>query len=143
MPSPVNDLDFIAARIDFDGPGGCWLWTGKSLRDDSYGIFRRGKRGRAVPAHRAVLEFFVEPIPPGLVVDHLCRVHKCVNPDHLEVVTHRENVWRGLMGVMKTSCVNGHEFTPENTRISSTGGRRCRTCKLNHGAAYRARRRAS
>ncbi len=69
---------------------------------------------------------FKGPIPEGLELDHLCRVRHCVNPDHLEAVTHRENIRRGLGGP-RSHCINGHEFTPENTSLKR-GWQACRAC---------------
>jgi hypothetical protein len=67
-----------------------------------------------------------------LKLDHLCRNPACVRPDHLEAVTARENTLRGIgptaVNALKTHCVHGHEFTPENTRMK--GIRRvCRECQ--------------
>lgn len=71
----------------------CWLRT--AMNDKAgYGSFNH-TWDRKVPAHRYAYEFCVGPIPEGLQIDHLCRVHNCVNPDHLEPVTARENVRRG------------------------------------------------
>ncbi len=70
----------------------CWLWNAH-LDREGYGGFSVG--GMSVPAHRWAYEFCVGPIPDGLTIDHLCRVHNCQNPDHLEPVTRRENVRRG------------------------------------------------
>lgn len=68
--------------------GGCWPWQG--FTDfNSYGRFSRYGL-----AHRFAYEFLVGPIPKGLEIDHLCRNKSCVNPDHLEAVTHRENIRR-------------------------------------------------
>lgn len=111
-------------------PGaGCWLWTGPS-RDGRYGTIRC--KGVVIPAHRWAYEHFVGPIPPGLEPDHLCRNTFCVNPDHLEIVTPRENVRRSEsppgINARKTHCIHGHEFTPENTQTWH-GKRQCRTCK--------------
>lgn len=69
----------------------CWLWTA-SLSTNGYGQFT--PYGRTVPAHRFSYETFVGPIPPRLEIDHLCGVRRCVNPDHLEPVTHHENMRR-------------------------------------------------
>lgn len=66
----------------------CWLWTAGRHRD-GYGQTSRGKK-----AHRVAYEFVKGPIPEGLEIDHLCRVRLCVNPDHLEAVTHKVNMQR-------------------------------------------------
>jgi hypothetical protein len=82
-------------------------------------------------------ELFVNPVPAGLQLDHLCRVRSCCNTDHLEPVTLQENVRRGLTGKTnhhqgsKTSCMRGHPFDADNTYVyKGTGHRQCKTC--NH-----------
>jgi hypothetical protein len=73
---------------------GCWLWIAhRNTRD--YGTIRDG--AHRLSAHRLAHELHIGPIPDGLVIDHLCRVHCCVNPDHLEAVTQHENMLRGLL----------------------------------------------
>jgi hypothetical protein len=121
---------------------GCWLWTAHVGRD-GYG------RYRCSMAHRVAYELLVGPIPEGLHIDHLCRVRNCVNPAHLEAVTCKENVMRGV-GVTvslagRTHCLHGHEFTPENTylrRRHSTLIRVCRRCKADSQAKLRRKRNA-
>jgi hypothetical protein len=71
---------------------GCWLWTGGK---DTTGYGRKSVKGRLQPAHRVFYEAARGPIPSGLVLDHLCRVKLCVNPDHLEPVKQVTNVRRG------------------------------------------------
>lgn len=111
-----------------DAVSGCWNWTG-SRNNMGYGTLAVGghKKGKA---HRASYEHFVGPIPAGLTLDHLCRNRLCVNPEHLEPVTHEENVRRGARGVLKTHCKHGHEFTPDNIYWTGPGRshRRCRAC---------------
>jgi hypothetical protein len=100
--------------------------------------------GTTAAAHRVAYEMLVGTIPKGLDLDHICHNgsgcgggescphRRCVNPDHLEPVTHRENMLRGetvaAMHARKTHCIHGHEFTPENTRIKRDGSRNCRAC---------------
>lgn len=106
----------------------CWLWRGYTRK--GYGTFVP-RVGQKMPAHRFAYEFCVARIPTGLTLDHLCRVRSCVNPDHLEPVTNRENVLRGVgltaRNAVKTHCLRGHEYTPQNT-IQQANGRACRTC---------------
>jgi hypothetical protein len=112
-------------RYDVDG-NGCWIWTGP-LDRDGY-----GKMSMGTGAHRKFYEHYVGPIPAGLTIDHLCRVKACVNPAHMEPVTARENNLRGdtIYGrnARKTHCVNGHEFSAENTRRDPDGARVCKAC---------------
>lgn len=104
----------------------CWLWQRYCDRN---GYGQVGRDGRVVYAHRAAYEMFVGEIPPGLVIDHLCRNPSCVNPEHLEPVTNKENSRRGLKEALKTHCVNGHPYTSKNVGRGVTGRRYCRVCK--------------
>jgi hypothetical protein len=110
--------------------GGCWLWMGGRRNKEGHGGFAVS-HDRVVPAYRFAYEHYRGSIADGLVPDHLCRTPQCVNPWHLELVTPRVNTLRGrapsAMNAQKTHCVRGHQFTPENTRISS-GRRICRAC---------------
>lgn len=120
-------LDIIEDKFVFD-PSGCWLWTASC---DSKGYAQMRLNGKTVRGHRAVYEVLYGPCPPG-VGDHLCRVRHCVNPDHLEFVTNRENILRGTgfsaRHAAKTHCSKGHPYDEENTHISPRGERRCREC---------------
>jgi HNH endonuclease len=107
----------------------CWLWMG-GRNSKGYPYFYDGSRTRR--AHRVAYELVCGVIPAGMTLDHLCRVRHCVNPAHLEPVSDRENILRGNgwsgRNARKTHCPQGHEYTPENTRIHTSGGRLCVTC---------------
>lgn len=125
-------------RYIVDPDTGCWNWTGP-LRGKGYGVLHIN--GKRFIAHRWFYERLVGPIPLGLCLDHLCRNKRCVNPAHLEPVTNRENVLRGIgetaQNSAKTYCPKGHEYTPENTRIGHHGSRQCRECdRLYHLNRY-------
>jgi hypothetical protein len=125
---------------------GCWLWTG-SVTAQGYGSFWFGRDGfRQVRANKAAYLLFRGPLPVGMQTDHLCKTPRCVNPDHLEAVTHAENMRRerrplaptsaplgtrnlGRHNDRKTHCWRGHPFSPENTTRPSRGGRECRSCR--------------
>lgn len=122
---------------------GCWEWTSftnGSHRWQGYGKVTLGP-GRYVYAHRAVYEELRGPIPEGLELDHLCRNHACVNPWHLEPVTHRENMRRSVLGSV-TECVNGHPFDDANTYTRKGGGRVCKACRADRMRRYGAVRRS-
>lgn len=119
---------------------GCWLWRGSAT---STGYGQLHVKGSPRKAHRLSYEHFKGRIPDGLQIDHLCRQPFCVNPDHLEAVTNRENTLRGTAGdaqLARTHCPSGHEYTESNTR-RWRGRRHCKTCNRAAGARYRARKR--
>ena len=90
----------------------CWTWTAATA--NGYGAFylgRSNKRVELMGAHRWSYLINVGPIPDGLVLDHLCRNPRCVNPEHLEPVTPQVNAERGLWGDLKTHCPAGTRTT--------------------------------
>lgn len=124
---------------------GCWEWS--AGRQQGYGRLRL--RGQTRRAHVIVYEWLMGPVPGGMVLDHLCRNRACVRPDHLEPVTDRTNILRGFgtgaQFARRTHCVNGHEFTPENTYYCETWGHRargCRACRAARSRNLRLRRNA-
>lgn len=126
-----------------DGTG-CWPWQ-RSRDPSGYGRIQVGGRstngGRLLGAHRIAYKLVKGPIPEGLQIDHLCRNRRCINPDHLEAVTMRENTLRGF-GVAacharQTHCKRGHPFDEANTDRGEAGRRRCRICtRLRVRARY-------
>lgn len=129
--------DRFWSLVDVGGP--CWIWTG-TLDYKGYG--RAMYRNQPIRfTHRIVWEMLVGPVPEGLELDHLCRVRACCNPDHLEPVTHAENMRRGITAT-KTHCPKGHPYAGENLKVNSRAGRQCRTCSAYHSAQSKARKRA-
>lgn len=114
-----------------DGDDGCWEWTGH-IEPDGYGLVRR--EGKNLRAHRFVFMMFKGEISQGLQLDHLCRNRRCVNPSHLEPVTHRENQMRGetiiAANASKTHCPRGHELIEGNLVVTALkkGMRTCKRC---------------
>lgn len=126
------------ARVNKDGPiperrpdlGPCWLWLGAKT-GNGYGLFWDGIR--LVAAHRWRYQQVHGPLDKSITLDHLCRARSCVNERHVEPVTNRVNVLRGVgvsaENARKTHCLRGHELTGENVYLR--GNRRhCRQCRL-------------
>lgn len=130
----------LERKIHVD-PRGCWIWSG-SCFPNGYG--RMKVEGRDRPAHRLSYEAFVGPIPEGLVIDHLCKVPLCINPEHLEPVTVQENSLRSSVSVAavnagKTHCANGHPFDSANTGLRKDNGNRyCKVCHQDRKRKARA-----
>jgi hypothetical protein len=120
----------------------CIEWNGARSKA---GYGQKRVNGRLEYIHRiAARERFGE-IPAGMQVDHLCRNRACYNPDHLEIVTRQENVRRGEAGqhkkalLQRNHCGRGHELTPDNVYITSSGARECRSCKRAWRQQYQQR----
>jgi len=136
----VTDEERFWAKVDKSDPDGCWRWTGATDGGHYYGSFMF--EGKVRRAHRVSWTLAYGEAPPeGMDLDHLCRVTLCVRPDHLEVVTHHENILRGeslqAQNARKTHCIRGHLLAGDNLlnwrRAREEGARIC-------GACYRLRR---
>ena len=116
---------------------GCWEWQNSITQ--GYGKFWNGKK--CIRAHRFSYQLYKGCIPKGLEIDHLCRNMRCVNPDHLEAVTHLENCLRGNGNYKArlTHCPHGHSYDEKNTYTSPKGERICRTCSNNWDRNYYAK----
>ena len=126
-------------RVDQSGgPDACWPWQGRTQK--GYGRIRINSHN--VFTHRLAYELTYGPLAPEAILDHTCHSvacklgdccphRRCVNPQHLEIVSHLENVRRGRAAIQKierTHCKHGHPFDDRNTRVNAKGHRRCRTC---------------
>lgn len=136
--APPKDTRSINERFDLsfipEPNSGCWIWM-RGISSTGYGAFCID--GKTYGAHRISYELYKGAIPIRKQLDHLCRVRSCVNPDHLEIVTRKENLRRGEsfsgLNYKKTHCIHGHKFSRENTIFytKKNGGisRLCRKCR--------------
>lgn len=122
-PPPLEQ--YLATRST-KASNGCVEWKGHKTKG-GYGLGHHG--GLKTTAHRLSYLCFKGEIPNGYEIDHLCKNTSCINPDHLEAVSKKENNRRGARA-SQTHCVHGHEFNKENTLYKKQNGCRvCRTCK--------------
>jgi hypothetical protein len=141
--------DYFWSHVQPCPMSGCWHWTG-ATQGNGYATTKW--RRRTALAHRISFGILRDSLYPDMHLDHLCRNRSCVNPDHLEQVTPRENTVRGLAPeaarrrhASVTHCPRGHEYTKENTKTRLGRGyveRECRTCRRAEGRVYAARKRA-
>lgn len=150
---PPRTPDQMAAVIQArsaEMSSGCREWRGRVI-NSGYGRLTWKRDGLPIErgAHRIAYILAVGEIPDGMQIDHLCRNRICVNPEHLEVVTARENIMRAPHSLAaqnhkKTHCPQGHPYSAENTTIylrdGRFPGRLCKTCQRSAASRNRARR---
>jgi hypothetical protein len=150
--SIAGPADYVQQRVRIASTG-CVEWI--ATKKDGYGMMLMGYKGHGkpvrMPAHVFVYQMWSGPIPTGLELDHLCRNRACVNPAHLEPVTRKENVRRGLLPLLMTDpnwrprrkritiCKNGHDMIGTNVGTSEQQTRRwCRACRREQMRKVRA-----
>jgi hypothetical protein len=125
------------SRYEIDKVTGCWNWTAGKFPSGYGALYVNGSNR---PAHRVGYELVHGPIGEGFHLDHLCRNRGCVNPDHLEPVTIRENILRGSSPSALTSvgdmCRKGHSM--DDSFIRSNGKRQCRSCHYEYAKLRKA-----
>lgn len=136
-PFPETFADRFWEKVsDRSDPNGCWVWKAATDGTRRYGSIYRN--GRLLRAHRVSYEFEHGPVPDGMVLDHLCRTTLCVNPAHLELVTQRENILRGIgfaaVNAAKTHCPHGHEYSFRTVQTTGRVYRFCRPCERERNA---------
>jgi hypothetical protein len=113
------------------------------VSDRGYGLIKIG--GKQMKVHAVAYNLLVGEIPWGMEPHHRCENKRCANPGHLELVTKSRHIELSPTNIThrnkaKTHCVNGHEFTPENTIVRHNGNRDCRLCNLARQHKFRAKK---
>jgi hypothetical protein len=143
-PRSITIEERLWLNVNKNGPipeyrpdlGPCWLWK---LSTDARDYGQMSVNGKMRKTHQLAYELVIGPVPPGLELDHLCRVRPCLNPLHLEAVPPLVNNLRGFgaaaLNSRKTHCPKGHPYDEENTYWENGGKRHCRTCWSLRSAA--------
>lgn len=136
-----RDVQRFWSKVSKGDP--CWWWHGYTDKD-GYGIITHYVDAKkwTRKAHRIAYLLAHGQIDPGLTIDHLCRNRRCVNPAHLELVSMKENTFRGVgpasINVKKTSCMRGHPLSGENLYLDPRDGHRaCKACRDSRKPAWR------
>lgn len=131
-PRATDPLDRLLTRLQVHD---CWVDPGPVGKRPQIQVQDVGGRS-APPSYRYLYERLVRVLGPDEHLHHWCRNIRCCNPDHLmpmsQADNNRQDTWKvppnGLVNRGKTHCVNGHEFTQENTGIRANGSRACKAC---------------
>ena len=129
MKSMAEAIDELLARTTFNDDG-CWVWNGGATTA-GYGEIRFD--GAYHYTHRLAVEYFIAPIPREMRPDHLCCNPRCWRLDHIEVVTHGENIRRGFAATGNpATCRNGHAWDGNRRQSHRGNGKifsQCRACE--------------
>lgn len=153
---PEDPVKRFMRFVRIDPITGCWMWTGNISK--VWGYARFFYEGSTTNAHRVSYMLFKGPIPSHLVPDHTCHSNdktcrggptchhrRCVCPDHLELVTDKENTNRGRRAAsFKTHCPSGHPYSAENTYMYTyrrrNPQRMCRACNRERSRRLQAKK---
>lgn len=150
-PCRFNEQDIARfwESVDRRSPEECWPWKGYRKPPELGAISGYGHANyhdKTYRAHRVSYEITHNGIDDAMKVDHLCRNPCCVNPAHLELVTNRVNVLRGVgpsaRAARRDKCIRGHPYTEESMKIRADGARACRICIAENSSNKRIRDRA-
>lgn len=141
-PTSINHPDYDARTVkrllsSINKQNDCWLWQGQITRK-GYGIIGYKNRKRRVHRISYVL-IGKKSLTPGLELHHKCRNRNCINPDHLEELTHKEHACKdefGKFNAQKKICIRGHPFAGDNLYVTSKGYRQCQKCMKMHMANF-------
>lgn len=140
-PQPIKER--FMSKVDLDIVPGCWIWKGSfGGHEGKHAYGRFYYMDKNVMAHRFAYEFIsLRKIPENYDVDHLCKNPRCVNPEHLQSLSKRDNTFRSnnpmAINARKTHCINGHELTGKDLYIAKNGTRKCYACIKIRGKKYR------
>lgn len=134
----ADRMALFMAKVSREEGSDCWIWTGHVSKVSGYGQFWDGSK--VVGAHVFSFVNHKGPLPPKHEPHHKCKVRNCVNPDHLEAVTRRQNLMLSDTLVARkaaqTHCIHGHEFSSDNTYQKKNGTRACRQCRADKNKAW-------
>ena len=131
----VKNSEWQRIKSKFEKTKFCWLWKPPPM---TVGYGQIHFRRKTILAHRLLYQIFVGSIPSELVIDHLCEIRICVNPNHMHLVTRAENTLLGSPFAFRDRCKNGHLYTEENIyHHKNNEGRRCRKCTNEKNTKYR------